>query len=152
MEHVYLRAFFKHETVEHVDVLSARDKIQKRRVFVPVSFDVPSVPCHPRSPPFACGRPPRREETNDETLRGAANFVDNQASWRTEETDPRCSFSTLDDFGQECKALTGQQVEERTPLAADTVNREERDQLFIPSDRAPTLLFVTPNEQTAATA
>ena len=29
MEHVYLRAFFKHETVEHVDVLSARDKIQK---------------------------------------------------------------------------------------------------------------------------
>ena len=35
MEHVYLRAFFKHETVEHVDVLSARDKIQKRRVFVP---------------------------------------------------------------------------------------------------------------------
>ena len=99
-----------------------------------------------------CGRPPRREETNDETLRGAANFVDNQASWRTEETDPRCSFSTLDDFGQECKALTGQQVEERTPLAADTVNREERDQLFIPSDRAPTLLFVTPNEQTAATA
>ena len=69
-----------------------------------------------------------------------------------EETDPRCSFSTLDDFGQECKALTGQQVEERTPLAADTVNREERDQLFIPSDRAPTLLFVTPNEQTAATA
>ena len=93
MEHVYLRAFFKHETVEHVDVLSARDKIQKRRVFVPVSFDVPSVPCHPRSPPFCLWPAPRREETNDETLRGAANFVDNQASWRTGGDRPKIAHS-----------------------------------------------------------
>ena len=93
MEHVYLRAFFKHETVEHVDVLSARDKIQKRRVFVPVSLMSPLYHAIRAPLLFACGRPPRREETNDETLRGAANFVDNQASWRTGGDRPKIAHS-----------------------------------------------------------